>query len=150
MSPNSCCCLSTLFCISFNKDAGSIFNFSLDFFFKVSTYLNAATRTLKNSSRFDEKMAINFIFSCKGTDLSFASWRTLLLKDSQLKSRLKKLILSMLPFIYQIYRFLGYLKKFITPQFSDISCQDEISKSVQKIPHVGILSIRVLASVLAK
>jgi len=50
--------------------------------------LRPATRTMKNSSRFDEKIARNFARSSSGTrSSSMASSSTRLLKASQLSSR---------------------------------------------------------------
>jgi hypothetical protein len=50
----------------------------------------AATRTWKNSSRLDEKMAQNLSRSSSGISGSAASARTRSLKASQLSSRLMK------------------------------------------------------------
>jgi hypothetical protein len=46
-----------------------------------------ATLTLKNSSRLEEKIAMNLNFSRRGTDGSSASCKTLSLNASQLRSR---------------------------------------------------------------
>ena len=59
----------------------------------------AATRTWKNSSRFDEKMAENFTRSSSGTRSSSASASTRVLKSSQESSRLRSRSLTGLPSI---------------------------------------------------
>ena len=48
-----------------------------------------ATRTMKNSSRFDSQIAANLARSSSGTDVSSASCSTRSLKSSQESSRLK-------------------------------------------------------------
>src|SRR5690606_10027119 len=92
--PNSSWCDITVACTSATSPFG--YSSSRETFLVVSPVKAKmeGMRTRKNSSRLEEKMERNDILLYRGTEGSAASFKTLWLKLSQLRSRLRKVNLS--------------------------------------------------------